>query len=448
MGVAHMPRVRKSLLLPYADQADYTFRASLGTTYGRVTGVPCTVLLPKRVTDAVVLKFYPSRAQLPRLQASPVFSLRGRTRWNDRAYEFRATEVWVGKGPWTGHRQGIAVHSDFSGEPIDFEFRWYERRKVRNVRIERGTFWLTPHRLVNAALSLERSYTGAVRVRIVTRPRFTLRTGITLHFRHHFKYVESGADETATFSELVAEFKPKRPLDEASLASMIGDLDDWLLLASLAARHRCVCTGYEYSGSRTFVTFYRRNLTLPTKREVSFNETLIDVPEFYPFMRMAYRTFGRSNYKELLRQAIYPLADDRERTLESSYMGLFSGLESAFLSVARSQGWNKKQWPTISDGFKLFQTTHNVDLSDLWPLLDKSKGKTLTQIRNRVVHGDYLSPAQLNALGYAELHLRWTLERVVLALVGWPISSSRAAKSFLASNMTAHSSWQQYRNTF
>jgi hypothetical protein len=440
---------KPSFLLLHDERSDYIFKASLRSEYGTVRKVLCSILLPKRVTEPVVMRFYPTARQTFPLQISPVFRVTGSKRYGGQASEILATDVWTTKTLITGHQGNIRFHSDFSAEAAELETRTYTGRKPRRITVEGGTFWLTPHPLVNAASILTRSFTGGIRVKLVTRPRFTLRTGVVLNFRNHYRYLKQENGETLSFSELVAEFRLKHKQEDSAVPNIIEDLDDWLLLASFAARQRCLCMGYEYPGTGVFVRKYRRMFSLPRNREISTNETLIDVLPFFPFMRRAYSSFGKYQQKDLLRKAVYPLTSDRDRTSESLFLALFSGLQSALLAVVMSTGYkSKRKWPEVKEGFTHFQTRYRVDFSDLWPLVDGSTGASLTQIRNKVVHGDYLTPAQEPALMYAQQHLRWTLERVLLAILGWPVDRSRAGRKFLSTNLLAHQDWTRHRKAF
>ena len=74
--------------------------------------------------------------------------------------------------------------------------------------------------------------------------------------------------------------------------------------------------------------------------------------------------------------------------------------------------------------FSFFQQKHPTDLNDLWPLFDPSRGVPLVGIRNRLAHGEPIAFGEMTALVYAGFHLRWTLERLVLSTLGWPVSKS------------------------
>jgi len=295
-------------------------------------------------------------------------------------------------------------------------------------------------------MTIMRSYTGGVKVRRVCIPRFSLRNGLRLTFTEHFRYREGERGETISFSELVAEFRVARTtLDISALSE---ELDNFLLLTSLATRHRCICLGWTYTNSSgDLVEHYRRDFVIPKEKKISTNDTLIDIAVFPKFIRAAYRRFCRFAEKDQFRSAVYPLVSDADKTTEMSYFSLFSALESALLFADRTFHLFPRGEQRLHERWRLFQAKYAVDLSDLWPIVDKTRGITLVQLRNKVAHGEYLNPAQTLALLYAREHLRWTVERVILSLLGWSVSHSKVSSGFLG-HMHPYNNWQHARAAF
>ena len=330
-----------------------------------------------------------------------------------------------------------------SGEAETLRLSRFEGRKLANIQLRWGTFRLTTHNLVNVDGMVGKSYTGTVRVKRVADPVFTIRA-VPLRFRNHYRYTDHPDGSWTTFSELVAEFGPlRKPLAVSELDSLYHELDDWLLLASLAARHRCICTGYDVSGPSVWVQFFRRNLVIPPAKQFSFRDSLIDVRDFWPFMRVVYRKFLKFPQKELLRGALYPLVSRSGRTLEGSFTSLFSALESLLKFIGRVI----LQDHPFKTMFEEANRKYKFPLSDLWPLFDRNQGASLVNIRNRVVHGDYLSPAQAFALSYADEHLQWTIERILLTLFGWDLNRSLVSPDALKNWHGCHE-WNRQISAF
>jgi hypothetical protein len=53
------------------------------------------------------------------------------------------------------------------------------------------------------------------------------------------------------------------------------------------------------------------------------------------------------------------------------------------------------------------------------------------------VHGSTLNAQQEHALMGAEQHMRWTVERALLAVFAWPMERSKVRPAFLAEHLTA-----------
>jgi len=167
---------------------------------------------------------------------------------------------------------------------------------------------------------------------------------------------------------------------------------------------------------------------LPPESRLNIDDCLISIRSLMKFLRVAYRNFGRTSHKELIRNAIFSLTSEGG-TLDNQFLRFFAGLESVLLYVQRMR--HGKKLPKLSQKFGFFQTIYNVDLADLWPLLDTSSGTSLAQIRNRSIHGEYLNEASYRALTYAAHNLRWTLERMLLSVLGWSVGDTNVSRSFL-----------------
>ncbi len=56
-----------------------------------------------------------------------------------------------------------------------------------------------------------------------------------------------------------------------------------------------------------------------------------------------------------------------------------------------------------------------VDNSDLWPVF--GEGLSLSRIRNKLIHG--ILSGDETFLSFARIHLKWIVERCLLAIIGW-----------------------------
>jgi hypothetical protein len=81
----------------------------------------------------------------------------------------------------------------------------------------------------------------------------------------------------------------------------------------------------------------------------------------------------------------------------------------------------------FSTAFRKICSDYKIDLEDLWPVIEGKNMMTLSDIRNRLIHGDIFSLPEENSLVWANLHLRMTLERMILAILEWPVLESRVS---------------------
>jgi hypothetical protein len=443
-----MPR-RQTFLSKTVADANYVVRATLRNSLGTtIRGVVCGIFLPNRQTEPIRLQFQPTAMQANRLNFAqmrvrlPELAFKATTRHGGRRIRFSADRVWC-TSISAGYRYGISYVSDFTGTPDKLTIT---QTGVGLTERRQGTFFLTPSALINTALSIEQSFTGNVKVRWAHRPKFSLRQGVKLTFAQHFGYVDSKRHETTTFSDLVAEFRLTDNSVDISAAS--DELDAYLLLTSFAERHRCVCLGWTYTDLRgNLIQQYRRDIAIPKEQDESRDYIVIDRLEFPKFIRAVYPRYCKFVHKDQFNSAIFPLVNDANKTTEMSYFSLFSALESALLFADRTSQLFPPGHQSINKRWGLFQNKYSVDLSDLWPLTDKTHGITLAQLRNRVGHGEYLDPAQTHALLYATEHVRWSVERVMLTLLGWPIAKSRVSPARLA-YLHSYANWKQARSAF
>jgi hypothetical protein len=335
---------------------------------------------PNSHRGKIDIVFHPRPEHIAALQYVPAVSVYGRSR--DAHLVIRGEEIWHDLAT-TGTQDGIQFMYPCKGNASNLEIR-HSLGPSKSNFVKAGTFWLTECRLINTGMILKHDYRGSVRAKQVARLTFTLRTGVRLAFRKHFGTDRDTGDKLA---QLVAEFSPKTQLTAKSLQKVLDDLDDVLVLASFASRRRCFCTGWWYSDENgNFTEFYRRSFVLPP--ESQHDDGLISIRLFMKFLRTSYRQFVRTSHQKLIRNAIYALTSEGG-TLDNQFLRFFAGLESALLHVQRVN--RRVGRLSLVEKFEGFQKIYNVDLSDLWPLLDSSSGKSLAQIRNRSVHGEYLN---------------------------------------------------------
>lgn len=280
---------------------------------------------------------------------------------------------------------------------------------------------------------------------------------------------------------MVAQFEG--PLEPTLIGEVVEELDDLLLLASLATRHTCVCRGWRLQTDNSERLIYRSRLAAPKPRTIGEQETLIDRPDFDDFLTHAYARFRQNPARERLRQAINLLLTADEGDLVTGFLKVFAALETmvtfhretaGLVSILGTDDWaafekdltefikqhslfkddtlrrrlvyekrselNRIAFGTaFSEAVCLLQK-QGLRIDDLWPITGSSRGLSLAEIRNRMVHGVVFTPTQEGGLFAAKIHLTWCVERLLLAFLGWPLERSLVG-TFLR-HMTAYNSWK------
>ncbi len=469
------------------NKEDYSLPLSVIIGKHRVEGVLCEVHLPKRVVDPVQLLFHPTEAQLAYLDCTFEFSVYGEIKdfsgtlrtiiKADKVYNIRSsTRYW---GPQLSEISLI-------GEPTDLriiDLLNEDGQADKSEKTLEGTFWLTPNAMLSPMYSRTHFLTGATTVERIKPFEFTLFNGLHLTVTHHYRYLDNENGETVSFPELVAEFKIGTKKGEVN--SLLEGVDDFLMLTSFAARQSCVCLGWDSYDSSTVVQFFRRDIAIPEmKKRHGVHDGLIEVKDFADFISAAYAVFVVIERKDLIRQAVHRAIRRGDGTIESNYLILYSAFETLILFSCRNFEnefiLSRPDWKEFRKDIEDFITSHpqfsedkerrklvyekllelnrvsfssafdrfcqhfNVDLSDLWPVVDLKDGISLADIRNKLIHGDILNPLEGRALISAKENLRWVVERSLLSVLGWHVANSKVSKEYV-SKMKMYKKWREAR---
>jgi len=412
------------------------------------------------VRGSPYLEFDLSEGQAGPLTA-PEFSVEGQAKLANRIVFLRAETVFA-EG-WSEARRGTEfINCTLPGKPLDLEITRRDGEGNDNA-IQKGTLFLTPNRLLNQIL-------------------FQLPTA-SVRFRRYFHHKKK-MHNVPTTGQLVAEFN--QSIDRSQLTQLVEELDDLLLLTSLATRHRCVCRGWSLRTECSEIRFYRSRLAAPKVRKIGIQETLVDDPQFKNFLKHAFPAFRQNAGREALRQAIDLLVTSHEGTVEASFLKCFAAVETLVAHFRESHGLtailDPQQWASFEKDLTSFikkhplfkdeentgrrkliyekrselnriafgtayrQTAaslskHGFHDDDLWPIAGSSRGLSLAEIRNRIVHGVVFTPPQQEALFKSLIHLRWCAERMIVAFLEWPLERSLVG-AFLR-HMDSYHTWKE-----
>jgi len=429
---------------------------------GTVENVRCTFTIPVRLSDPLELRFTPTREQANLLGFPFKFSVSGQIADSEGrpVFTIHADKVFEKDNSLT-HWGPDIFECSIVGEPQDLtvcELR--NPPRVDTFQTTKGSFWLTPNSFLAPHKPILYGLTGATKILRHRCMHFKLLNGTKLTFDTHYRNIDH-EDGDLRVPELVAVFE--LPSKER-IPETLTLLDDLLLLVSFVTRQRCVCLGWDAGDSSGLTRYFRRSVRAPhVKKDHSFNEALIEPEDFKKFIRCTYRRFAASPQQDLLRQALQGLIFDGDSILEDSFIRLYSAVETLVLLFRRKCALEEvllvNRWMELKKELRKFLKSRNlspnerklmyeklpelnrvsfttalgkllskysVELSDLWPLASAGPNTiSLSDIRNRLVHGDRINREERNAMVIALAHLRWTAERLALATLGWPIERSR-----------------------
>lgn len=323
------------------------------------------------------------------------------------------------------------------------------------------------------------SYLGSVDIKRSRQLAFTLHSGMTITFDKHFQSISEG-ERFIQWPILVAETDINLAgTDAAGLRHhYLENLNDFLLLASLGSRTRTVCFGWTATDRESYTQYFRRDISIPEgKPEPSVRDGLVSLADYEEFLAETYKVFCGLDNKGPMRGAIGALVPIMEHTIEGNFLSLFTGLEEIVLDYRRRENlehvlsdleWLRlrkhlqksiKSWADVplskkqrswlynkldelnriplQVAFTQFCERYAINLSDLWPVFKERELFGLSDLRNRLVHGERLPPGALESLVVALQSLKWTVERMVLGILGWPVQRSEVCPTFLHRHATA-----------
>lgn len=458
-----------------------------------VEGVRCEVFLPTIPGDSLRLRLQTNA----KLDDIPVrFSIEGDVIGFDGTLEKKivSNSVYRVTGSTSYWSKGIP-DTVIIGEPTDLTIieYWKPASKHESSDMVWGYFMIEPRLRFPFIQSLEKLHTGEINVKRLGEHKFTISPGLDLTLDEIYNFSDSQAGKFECNPQTVAKFST----DTSNLQEIINfiEIDDFLMLVSFTKRKRHMCTGYVVSDSHTTKTYYRCRMAVErTEGDQDFFSELIDRANWNEFMSIAYKKIsGLGDEKRgFLRRAVNCTISSKNEFFESSYITLYSGIESLIVLFSKEHPNPRKilantQWKTFKKAFealleevfsespngisekvnlekkeiilkklgnlncypmgKAFEKmTDNVDLQDLWPVYETgSKTKDLSWIRNELAHGKVIPFEKSSALMGAREHLKWTLERLVLGFLGWPIEKSNVSEDFLSKNMACYCSLKEDR---
>lgn len=454
-------------------EEDYLVKATFIVKGTEVKDVPCKIYLPERTHEKPYILIRTSNDDVRIMMHSHEASMRAVVTSSDgnESVIIESTQVYFNDSRTKFWGRDVSEHS-MQCEPQNL-------RVVRHLQVcdsdnkTSVVFWLSHNELLMPFLACETSYTGDISYEQITTLKATLFDGTKLVFERHFGTKSDDNGDLVQWSYLVACTELDIPAsDIPSLEKRINDIDDYLLIASLAARKQTLCTGFSSRDNRTAASFFRGNTAFPTRKRTSINDRLIYPHDYERFSSTCYSSFCRYENKLALRNAIYSAIQEKDDTIETAFLRAFSGFETLILDFKRWRGieyvLKENEWGVLKSEIRTFikestNTTseqracfyekldeinrvslrrafdkfceyYSVDLSDLWCVFERDGMPGLVDIRNKLIHGDPFPPNLYDTLVIALQHMRYVLERALVKVLGWKIEDTMVSKNHLGAH--------------
>lgn len=459
-------------------EENHLVKATMIVNGNEITNVPCKIFLPERIQEKPWVVLKPSKEDAYRIMASNKGVLRGSVCGFDKEKELtiEAPEVYF-SGSSTKHWGDGISDSTILGEPQDLHII-HHLRANENDQQTQIVFWISPNRFLTPFMSSTSSYTGDLKYERVRNVEFVIKNEVRLVFDEHFRSKTADNGDFIQWSFLVACAELDVLADDVATLkkNVLPDVDDFLLIASFAARQRTACLGWTSVDKNSYATFYRGNYVFPDfDSDDSLNNGLIDIKEFERFMQTCYPAFLGFENKLAIRNALYSAVPSQSRTLEATFLRIFAGLEALVLDFRRREDHEfvvpKSNWTSLrkylqkciknstepklnseqrasmyckldelnrvslQEAFVLFCKKYSIDLADLWPIFGENNLAGLVDIRNKLIHGDPFPHDMFGSLVVAKEHLVYILERVLTRIFKWDIAETKINPDYLRTHM-------------
>lgn len=325
---------------------DHFFNARITVDNYEIKDVPCKLFLPERTNEKPYVLLRPNSESTEIIKkahqgalSADICDFKGKIKTSINApviyFGTTRTRVWG----WEKNLVETTVFADVEHLHIT-EFN-AEKEDEENVK--KGSefiFKISANRLLTPRRNRDSSYTGEISYPKTNKVEFNIKDGVKLEFDKYFKTKDTKEGDVLQWSYLVAQTELElaaNNVDEVK-AQVLTEIDDFLLIASLAIRERTVCMGWDAYDNKRISNYFRGNYTFPKNSiEEDRGNWLIEEKHFESFMTKCYTQFLNYKNKETMRSAIIPIVPFNTSTVEVAFLNMFSGLESLILEFRKQE---------------------------------------------------------------------------------------------------------------
>lgn len=342
-------------------------------------------------------------------------------------------------------------------------------------------FVLTDNKMVEPFKNIEMSSTGDMNIKLEPTVILKLKDDWNATFEEHQHYANTKIEEvdgTFSTSHLVLNLeKDNCCLTAINEVKILSDMLDTLLwYLSFGSRQRTTWIKWTAEIGTELVEHYRNNILIPEKIKY-YEEPLIDRRSFQDFLQHCLEYEKQQNTLDLYLPIVYLVSSGNPTiSIEMQFLSSFLALEALLDLYAKSRNINKhftkERWkpfkthmqesinefsgfneteknliienlgnfnkPSRKKLYNDFCSNMKIDNTDLWPIYGTSSD--ISHIRNKLVHGNRLEYETF--LSIANGHLRWTVERCLLAVLDWKGITDVNPESLR--KYTAYHNWESY----
>ncbi|NHZ86975.1 MAG: hypothetical protein GWP19_14055 [Planctomycetia bacterium] len=454
--------------MTFIEKDKYKFWAKVSDDKNNIVkDVVCEIITPLKNIDKIEVTLKPiSKEQYEKITSFSKCRIHGFVQHRDGTIqnEIKINDSYIIKSLYTdwGVRLG-----EYSINIHPFSLEIITPISSRNNEKIIGGFWISPNSFLIPHKNRTLSYTGEVNVRIGRQIVIKLSNEIILKFDTNYKYSSKNNLEKS-FSESVASFETNNL--NYNINETLSYVDNLMFLTSFAERRKIVCIGWNMIDEKSHTEFYRRNISIKelVDYEDNYNDnSLIDIINFEEYLNHVIKKYKQFRYKNLLKHAIQVISHKYTNIIEENFLSTFTAIETLFIfafsenklsnEILPKDRWNqlKKEIEitihnsssfegfenqkvtrrlvssklkelnrlSFSECIKSFCGQYNLQVDDLWPLIG-GQYISLKNIRDQLVHGVKMEDEKFSALWCAENHLRWTAERMVLAILDWDLEKT------------------------
>ena len=457
-------------------EEDFFVNAHLKVLNKKIENVLCKVFLPEDTLQKPYLTFKPTNEQFQHISANYEGSFEAEVTGYDKNIEvsISAPNVYF-SNMRTKYWGPEFSESSLVGEPQHLHIVRYLKSNEKHKKTSL-VLWLSPNPMLGPLMTILPHSDGNVKVNRIKQLEYKLSEKIIVKFDKHYTHKRIDKNKTMRCSYLVACLDidvPAKDIEKLKQC-VLSKIDSLLTIASLGSRTRTACLGWEACDDCSLTKYYRGDYTFPTgESEPSFDQGLVWSKDFEEFLNLCYPNLLKHPDQEAIRKAIISVIPGRKKVLEESFLSMFAGLEALILGFRRRENLehvidDKKYWLStkkkirknifrtiksdltkdqrcyiyqkledlnripLQIAYEKFCSTYDIDFSDLWPLFTKDNIIGLSDIRNKLIHGDEFHYKYHDSLWVAEENLRFMLERSLIKILGWSVENTEVSKKNLA----------------